>query len=224
MPTPTPTLTRELIGARLPPRLPSSVEAETLSEFELRATMLKALADRPTQDGIWVFAYGALLWERKFEWDTEETRTVRGLVRRYCLTDSRNRGTPEHPGITLGLLHRPGGECCAAAIHLPEKHLRDALWTIWRQEMAPGYYDAEWITAGYDGHALPMLAFVAKPGHRLFAGEPSADHTAEMLASTVGEGGTAAEYLLDAVEALRERGCRDDYLEDLAERVAVRLA
>lgn len=220
-----PTLTRELIGARLPPQFRSPIEAESLSEFELRATMLKALAERPTgDDGIWVFAYGALLWERNFRWDAETPCTLRGYVRRYCLTDDRNRGTPERPGVTLGLLRQPGGECCAAAIHLPERHLRDSLWTIWQQEMAPGYYDAEWVAAGYDGDTLPMLAFVARPDHRLCPGELSPDRTAELLATSVGKGGSAAEYLLDAVEALRGRGCRDAYLEDLAERVAARLA
>jgi len=69
--------------------------------------------------GVWVFAYGALLWEREYDCDEEQAGTVYGMARygmarRYCLRDTCNRGTPGRPSLTLGL--EPADDTCNGAV------------------------------------------------------------------------------------------------------------
>ena len=112
-------LTRALIEARLPLTVAAGTQPATVPEAELRRGMGRVLGQRKTADGIWVFAYGALIWEDGFGHDSARAGTVEGLVRRYCIWDNRNRGTVAQPALTLGLDRQPGA-CAGVAFHLPE--------------------------------------------------------------------------------------------------------
>lgn len=204
------------------PRLPAppGVPVPALPEAELRRGFAAVLSEREAGAGVWVFAYGALLWEREFAWDEERVAELPGLTARYCLWDERNRGTPERRSYTLGLL--PGDGCAGAVLHLAETGLEDDLWKVWQHEMPPGYYRARWVDVRTEAGPVRALTFVADAGHPLYAGDVPEAEVAAVLASTSGEGGTASEYLLETARALRERGVPDPYLERLRGPVASR--
>ncbi|MFL5281412.1 MAG: gamma-glutamylcyclotransferase [Rhodopila sp.] len=183
--------------------------------------MNEALAARPPGDGAWVFAYGALLWERAFRFDEERVGTVSGLARRYCFWDESNRGTPRHRGLTLGLI--PGETCSGGAVHLPADGLREALWTVWQHEMSTGYYTPRWTPVWTPEGDVAALTFLADPAHALFADSITDGDAAGILTSAVGPGGPAAAYLLALVRWLREHGVPDPHLERLQAMVAARL-
>ena len=195
------------------------------SETALRDGAAGALAERfgrRGEPGVWVFAYGALLWQHPDECDAVHPGRVEGLARRYCLRDERNRGTPGQPSLTLGLV--PGGEPCdGAAIHLPENGLRESFWTVWKQEMAAGAYHARWVEVETAHGTFDALTFVADPAHPLYAGTPPDEEVAGILAVTDGSGGTAASYLAQTVGALQGLGLRDIHLEGLQARVTTLL-
>ena len=215
-------LTRALIEARLPLTVAAGAQPATVPEAELRRGMQRVLDERRAANGIWVFAYGALIWEDGFARDAARTGTVDGLVRRYCIWDNRNRGTVEQPALTLGL-HRQPGACGGIAYHLPEDTVRDALWTVWKQEMSGGYYTAEWVEAVTEAGPVAAVTFVADPRHPLYAGAVPDAETVDLLAAGVGPGGTAASYLLQTADALRGWGTPDTGLERLEAAVAQRL-
>jgi len=183
--------------------------------------MDEALAARPSGDGAWVFAYGALLWERAFRFDEERVGRVSGLARHYCFWDESNRGTPTHKGLPLGLV--PGESCSEGAIHLPADGLREALWTVWQHEMSPGYYIARWKPVWTPEGDVVALTFLADPAHALFAASVTDSDAAEILAIAVGPGGPAAAYLLELVRWLREHDVPDPHLERFQAMVAARL-
>ena len=187
-------------------------------EEDLRRMMAAVLAQRDAPDGIWVFAYGALIWEGGFARDADPVGSVDGLVRRYCIWDERNRGTPERRALTLGLEREPG-LCDGVAFHIPERDLHEAFWTVWKQEMAGGYYTAEWVPVTVSGHIHTAVTFVADPRHALYAGTLPDHEVAAVLTAGEGEGGTATEYLNNTAEALRDRGVPDRYLDQLAASV-----
>lgn len=56
-----------------------------LSDAELRHGFEAVLSEREAGAGGWVFAYGALLWERDFAWDEERVAGLPDLTVRYCL-------------------------------------------------------------------------------------------------------------------------------------------
>lgn len=222
-----PALTHALIAARLPPRREPDRPPARVPDEALRASMQAALAARPP-GRLWVFAYGALMWQRgTAPHDRAAGGRLRGFARRYCLRDEHDRGTPDAPSLTLGLEPAPGEDCGGVLFRLPEAGEEEALWKVWRREMPPGFYHARWEdVGGLDGEAEKRraLTFVADPGHRLYAGRVPETEVAEVLARGAGPRGTAAVYLLDTAEALRREEMPDPLLERLARAVAARLA
>ena len=215
-------LTRALIEARLPLTVAAGAQPATVPEAELRRGMGRVLDGRQAADGIWVFAYGALIWEDGFAHDAARAGTVQGLVRRYCIWDNRNRGTVEQPALTLGLDRQPGA-CAGVAFHLAKDAVQEALWTVWNQEMAGGYYTAEWVQVATEAGPVAAVTFVADPRHPLYAGAVPESEAVDLLAVGVGPGGTAAGYLMQTADALRGWGIPDPALERYEAAVARRL-
>lgn len=197
----------------LPPGRPSSAE--------LRHGADRVLGERPGP-GVWVFAYGALLWQHAREHDTMRPGRVPGLTRRYCLRDESNRGTPERPSLTLGV--EPGDEgCSGAGLHLAEDGLAESFRTVWDQEMATGAYHARWVRVEAEDGPLDAVTFIVDEAHPLYAGAVAEEAVARTLAATSGEGGTAASYLARTLGALQGLGLHDPYLERLQARVTILL-
>lgn len=214
-------LTRALIEARLPLTVAAGAQPATVPGAELRRGMQRVLDQRQAADGVWVFAYGALIWDGG-DHDAARAGTVEGLVRRYCVWDNRNRGTVAQPALTLGL-DRQSGACAGIAFHLAEETVQQALWTVWKQEMSGGYYDAEWVDVATAAGPVAAVTFVADPRHPLYAGAVPDSEAVDLLAAGVGPGGTAASYLMQTADALRGWGIPDPYLDRHEAQVARRL-
>ncbi len=214
-------LTSELIRTQLPAKEKGSKPEETVPDDVLRRGADAILADRPGE-GVWVFAYGALIWDRTYATDGERAGTLHGMARRYCLHDDRNRGTPERPSLTLGLVPDEGA-CSGLVVHLAEPDLAENFWAVWKHEMAAGFYRACWVQVLTAAGPLEAVTFIADLLHPLFAGLLEDDAVADILATTAGPGGPAADYLRRTADALRHRGAADPYLERLATLIAARL-
>jgi glutathione-specific gamma-glutamylcyclotransferase len=220
-------LTQALIASRLPARRTPRRPPPTVPEGLLRADMRSALAGRPAGAPIRVFTYGTLMWERDaVPGARAQPARLGGFARRWCLRDIHNRGTPEAPGLTLGLEAAPGAHCDGLLYTLPMEKEEEALWSVWRHEMPPGFYRHAWVAAAGvpDGPPLPVLTFVANLHHPLYAGAPPEAEQAAVLAEAVGPQGPDADYLLRAAETLRAHGLLDAPLDRLAEAVGARLA
>ena len=189
----------------------------SLPEAVLRQGAAAVLAER-RGPGIWMFAYGALLWDCTAAQDEQRPGEVGGLSARYNLRDERSRGTPDRPSLTLGL-QPDRGPCLGAALHLPEQDLAENFWQVWKQEMPQGAYEARWVQVRTEAGMLDAVTFVVDPAHPLFAGAVPEDEVAQILAATSGPGGTAADYLRRTAEAMRRLGMRDAYLEGLQDKV-----
>ena len=214
-------LTAALIEARTPARVLPDRPAPAVPDDVLRRGADAVLAER-RGSGLWVFAYGALIWDDCCGYDERRLGTLHGMARRYCLRDTGNRGTPGRPSLTLGL-EPADGACAGVVVHLAERGLERNLWAVWEHEMASGLYDARWMQVATAGGAVDALTFVADPLSPLFAGQVPEDETADILAGTAGPGGPAADYLRRTADAMRDWGAPDPYLDRLAAAVAERL-
>ena len=220
-------LSHDLIAARLPPRRTPERPPARIPDEAQRDAMRAALAARPA-GRLWVFAYGALMWQRDSgPHDGATPGLLRGFARRYCLRDEHDRGTPGTPSLTLGIEPAPGEVCSGVLFRLPEAGEDEALWKVWQHEMPPGFYLAQWVdVAEPEGEAerRRALTFVADPTHRLYAGRLPEAEVADTLARGVGPQGTAAAYLPETAGALRREGTPDPLLDRLVEAVGARLA
>ena len=173
---------------------------------------------RKAGEPVWLFAYGSLMWNPEFEFAEVRPALLRGYHRRFCLYSRDYRGTPERPGLVLGLDR--GGSCHGIAYRLPTERLGQTLDRIWAREMTGGVYEMRRVAAGTADGEVTAHACVVRRASPDYAGRLSVDETARLLASAVGGRGTGRDYLANTVRHLEELGIRDRLLHRIEARVA----
>lgn len=189
-----------------------------LNDEQLAASLQRTLAARPAGAGWWIFAYGSLLWNPLFPVAEMRVARVRGWHRRFCLWSLASRGTPEAPGLVLGL--ESGGCCRGVTLRLPAPLALDELHLLWRREMVVGSYRPIWARVDAGGKPLTALTFVVRRDHPQYAGKQAVEREVEVLARAVGAFGSSLDYLERTRVALVAHGIVDPYLERLSAGVA----
>jgi cation transport protein ChaC len=74
---------------------------------------------------LWVFGYGSLMWRPGFEFIEQVPARLIGEHRALCVYSFDHRGTPEKPGLVLGLDR--GGACRSVAFRVAAKQRGDTI-------------------------------------------------------------------------------------------------
>jgi cation transport protein ChaC len=170
---------------------------------------------------LYVFGYGSLIWRPGFAHQGAHPALLRGFHRRFCLWSHRYRGTPQAPGLVLGLDR--GGACRGVAFRVPGAHAAEVLAYLDDRELPDGaemvYHrrllPVRLIEAGR-GRMVLAIAYVANRGCRLYAGALGAEAAAAAIARGVGQMGPNRDYLLNTLSHLREMGVHDAGLARIA--------
>lgn len=196
-----------------------------LSEEELqaslRATLEAAPSDACTRDGVWVFGYGSLIWNPAFLFEEKRIGTLHGYHRQFCLWTHLGRGSPDNPGLVLGL--EAGGCCRGMAFRIAPENVEEEFHIIWQREMVSGAYCPRWVSVTVGDQHLTAVSFIINRQHPRYARKLPEDTIVQAIATACGKIGHCSEYLLNTVEHLEELGIEDRKLRHLAERVEARL-
>jgi glutathione-specific gamma-glutamylcyclotransferase len=214
-------LTRDLIAQGGIARMiaETSPSLRMLSDEERAASLRATLAARPPgRGGVWLFAYGSLIWNPALRVAEQRRARVQGWHRAFCLSTIAGRGTPEAPGLVLGLDR--GGACTGAALRVEEAHVDTELDLLWRREMLSGSYQPRWVELrGADGRPFGRgIAFTIRREGEYYC-RLTREETARRLATAAGALGSSAEYLFRTRDGLRSLGIRDRAIEALARAV-----
>ena len=174
----------------------------------------------PMPDGpLWVFGYGSLMWNPGFPHEAILPAWVEGYARAFCVRSQGHRGTPERPGLVVGLT--PGGRCRGLLIQAQEHHKASILDYLWRREMdlADGYVPRRVIARTDDGHEIEALTFVVDLAHAAYAGRLSTEETARRIATAHGQRGSNRDYLERTLAELDRLGIQDPGLISLGRAV-----
>lgn len=188
-----------------------------LSEDQLQESMRQTLGHLPPSSDVWIFAYGSLIWNPIFRFAEQRVGTIYGWHRRFCLWAPRGRGTPENPGLVLGL--DKGGSCRGIAYRIAATEVPSELLLLWRREMLMGSYLPRWVRVWDGTQKLEAIAFVINRHHRAYAGDISLETTVNSIATATGELGSCADYLMQTINGLMSVGIQDKSLLRLRDRL-----
>ncbi|WP_040577915.1 gamma-glutamylcyclotransferase [Methylopila sp. M107] len=176
--------------------------------------------DIPTDADLWVFAYGSLMWRPGFEAVEQACATVDGYHRALCIESHRHRGTPERPGLVLGL--DQGGTCCGVAFRAPAAAVPSALAHLRERELVTGVYLEVMLPVTLaDGRRVSALAYVVDREHAQYVGLLSHDETLRRVSGSVGLAGPNVDYVLNTARELDRLGVPDTALSSLASALTV---
>ena len=188
---------------------------DMLNEAELLASRRRMVPDDVTED-VWLFGYGSLIWNPVVK--TSDTRLGRiyGYRRRFCLRTQIGRGTPETPGLVLGLDH--GGSCTGVALKI-DGDIPHELDLLWRREMLNHSYNPAWVNVHTEHGLIRALTFVMNRQHKSYVPELTLDEKVDMIANAHGFIGPCKDYLDETRASLNALGITDHYLEEISHRV-----
>ena len=191
-----------------PPPLDDAARAESLQ---------RTLADDKAADPIWLFAYGSLIWDPCFSFTARCVATLDGFRRAFNFWSVVARGTPERPGLGLGLDR--GGSCHGVAFQLDARTQKQDLDAIWRREMFGTVYRPAWHPVTTPDGPVTALSFVSNEEHMQYAGRLTLAACAAVIADAAGENGTCRDYLAQTIASLAQHGLHDPGMNDLMEAV-----
>jgi len=204
-----------------PPAALSSLFAASASGFrllsrdELRASREHALRRWQAGSDVWIFGYGSLIWRPEFDFEEKRTARLRGYHRSLCLWSRVNRGTPERPGLVLGL--DAGGTCQGVVYRIAGIHVPHTLDALWQREMPAAAYLPKWLSCQTPQGKVEALVFVMDRSKPAYACGLSAVQQAQIVCGASGKYGACSEYVVKTVQALRAAQIRDPNLEAVAQ-------
>ncbi len=216
-----PFLTREMI---LSGRVREMIRAadpslQILNDDELKRSRAEILGRHGGGD-LWVFAYGSLIWNPAFHYVERCHARVYGFHRRFCLRTHLGRGSPENPGLMLGL--EAGGSCTGVAYRIAAEEIEPETWVLWKREMVLSSYSPRWVSLDGAGPDRRAVTFVMNKTGPMYAGRLPRGEVVQTLATAEGVLGRCCDYLYGIVAEFDEMGIHDRGLARIAGEVRAR--
>jgi cation transport protein ChaC len=166
---------------------------------------------------LWVFGYGSLMWRPGFEFIEQVPARLIGEHRALCVYSFVHRGTPEKPGLVLGLDR--GGACRGVAFRVAEKRRADTIAYLRAREQVTSVYREVMRSVWLENEPrqrVSALAYVVDRGHVQYAGRLSLAEQLRHVQQGHGQSGANREYVIATVKAIEAEGFRDTQLHQLA--------
>ena len=162
----------------------------------------------------WVFAYGSLIWHPDFDYAERHLVRIHGYHRAFCINSTMYRGTPEAPGVVLGLDR--GGSCHGVVYRMNPGEEERVVEALYRREMPHHVYIPRMLPVRLpDGRHIEAITFVARRNHPSYL-KISRDEVMRRLSSCRGGRGHNRDYAINTWHALCEWGIVDAGLGAIA--------
>lgn len=163
---------------------------------------------------LWVFGYGSLMWRPGFDYEERRGARLLGYHRALCVLSHVHRGTPERPGLVLGLDR--GGSCRGVAFRVSSARAqatRDYLTA--REQVTPVYRDRMLDVTLDDGRRVRALTYLVARSHPQYAGRLGEDELLRLVRQGMGVSGANPDYVRATSEHLVAMGVVDPTLARL---------
>ncbi|MEO6608409.1 MAG: gamma-glutamylcyclotransferase [Aestuariivirga sp.] len=167
-----------------------------------------------------VFAYGSLIWNPGFEFVERNMAKLTGYHRSLCVYSNHYRGTPERPGLVLGL--DKGGSCRGVVYRVAEPEWGTVLAYVRKRELVSGVYreDVRDVRIEKSGAVVSALTYVVDRQHSQYAGKLAVDDIARFVAQGHGLSGASKDYVENTLMALKEMGLEEKKLQSVLNKIS----
>ncbi len=214
-------LNRETISGGILQKLAAERASQTvklLSEEELLQSRRSFIQDAHSEEDVWIFGYGSLIWNPSFDFVLRKRAHLFGYHRRFCLRTTITRGSPEKPGLVLGLDR--GGSTKGIIFRVSASIAARECDVIWKREMLSGAYTPSWVNVKkQDGGFIKAITFIIRRDHPSFVARQPETKCVKIIAEASGLIGSNSEYLFNTEAALTAEGINDFNLKRLANLV-----
>lgn len=168
------------------------------------------------QDGIWIFGYASLMWKPEFSYLEARPALIRGYHRALCVWSTVYRGTPEQPGLVMGLDR--GGSCRGRAFLLARDDVPAVMDYLYEREMSTHVYAPRFLNATLDdGRSVKAYCFTVVRNHQQYTGKLEPVEAAKIVRRGVGPKGSSLDYLKNTLEHLDDMGIIEGPLHQICE-------
>jgi len=176
------------------------------------------------ESDLWVFGYGSLMWRPGFRYLDSSAATLQGYHRSFCAYSHYYRGTPESPGLVLGL--DKGGSCLGQAFRVASARRKEVVAYLDERELGNYAYQPAFLPIALDRvggtETVTTYTFVADPTHPLYTGDLGIERSASLIMGASGVAGLNRDYLINTVRHLEQLGFIEDELHALLQEVESR--
>ena len=189
-----------------------------LSDQQLEDTRRAMLGAFDTQQDLWLFGYGSLMWDPGIHFAEVRQAELPGFERRFSYKTTMGRGTPDCPALTLSL--EPSAACCHGLVfRIPADRVAVESGMVWRREMLRNGYCPAWLAVATPQGPVTALGFVANRRHEGYAGDLSLAQAAGIIATACGAIGSNRDYLEQLAAQLDTLAIADAYITQLLQQV-----
>ncbi|HXX51138.1 MAG TPA: gamma-glutamylcyclotransferase [Xanthobacteraceae bacterium] len=181
---------------------------------------MNAAAENDNKD-LWVFGYGSLMWRPGFDYLDRVPARLIGLHRALCVFSFVHRGTPERPGLVLGLDR--GGMCRGIAYRVAAASRGQTIDYLRAREQVTTVYVETMRQIELEEHArrrVRALCYIVDRSHVQYAGRLTLAESLHHVRQGHGQSGPNRDYVIETVRALEALGYREGDLHLLAQRLA----
>jgi cation transport protein ChaC len=167
---------------------------------------------------LWVFGYGSLIWRPDFPYLERRPARLIGAHRALCVYSWVHRGTPERPGLVLGLDR--GGTCRGLAYRVaPADWEAVVAYLREREQVTSVYLERKRRIRFPDGSTAGALAYLVDRTHAQYAGKLDEEEQFRIVTGAAGRSGANRDYVVNTAAHLVELGMPDRMLSILARRL-----
>ncbi len=167
----------------------------------------------------WIFGYGSLMWRPGFDYSSKEAALIRGYHRRLCVYSHVHRGTPERPGLVLGLDR--GGSCHGVAFMIEPHGWNAAInYLREREQVTKVYVERRTTIELLASHErVEAVTYVVDRRHQQYAGVLPIESLLTHVQQGEGVSGLCTDYVTNTYQHLREMKIKDRTLETIVAKL-----
>jgi cation transport protein ChaC len=171
-------------------------------------------------EDLWVFGYGSLMWRPGFDFIERIEARLTGAHRALCVYSFVHRGTPERPGLVLGLDR--GGACQGIAFRVAAADRAKTVAYLRAREQVTAVYRESVRRVSLrrePRQQVPALCYMVDRSHPQYAGRLPLTEQLHHIRQGHGQSGPNRDYVIATVAAMEALGLRESELHLLAARL-----